>query len=135
MSRCSLASRVLAVLATLIAASATGLAADGVSVEERSDRVVIRVGGELLTELRCGDAAKPYFYPLLGPGGVMVTRHFPMRHDVEDEERDHPHQRSMWFTHGDVNGVDFWAEGPNKGRVVQDRIVEARGGDERGVVR
>ena len=24
--------------------------------------------------------------------------------------RDHPHQRSFWFTHGNVNGVDFWSE-------------------------
>jgi hypothetical protein len=32
--------------------------------------------------------------------------------DVEGEERDHPHQRSFWFTHGDVNGVDFWAADP-----------------------
>jgi len=28
-----------------------------------------------------------------------------------DEEHDHPHHRSMWFSHGLVNGVDFWGEG------------------------
>ena len=32
--------------------------------------------------------------------------------DVEGEDRDHPHQRSFWFTHGDVNGFDFWASDP-----------------------
>ena len=29
---------------------------------------------------------------------------------VEGEDKDHPHQRSLWFTHGKVNGVDFWSE-------------------------
>jgi hypothetical protein len=30
--------------------------------------------------------------------------------DRAGEKKDHVHQRSLWFTHGDVNGVNFWAE-------------------------
>lgn len=107
----------------------------GVEVTEGVDRVTISVDGEMLTELRHQGAPKPYFYPLHGPGGVALTRNYPMRTDAEDEAKDHPHHRSLWFTHGDVNGVDFWAEGPNKGRVVQTRVLEAKGGPESGVLR
>ncbi|MCC7376606.1 MAG: PmoA family protein [Verrucomicrobiales bacterium] len=110
-------------------------AASGVEVEKQADRVTIRVDGELLTELRFTDTPKPYFYPLNGPGAVPMTRNYPMRNDAADEEKDHPHHRSLWFTHGEVNGVDFWAEGPKKGRVIQEKILEARGGKKSGVVR
>lgn len=122
------------VLIGLVAVSAEAVVS-GVQVTEGKDRVTIAVDGDLLTELRFEGTPKPYFYPLNGPGGVPLTRNYPMRSDAADEDKDHPHHRSLWFTHGDVNGVDFWAEGPNKGKVVQTRIVEAKGGDETGVVR
>ncbi len=109
--------------------------AGGVEVIPAKDRITIRVDGEMFTELRFADGPKPYFYPLLGPGGVMVTRHYPMRTDAADEEKDHPHHRSLWFTHGDVNGTDFWAEGADKGRIVQEKILEAAGGENSGVIR
>jgi hypothetical protein len=32
---------------------------------------------------------------------------------VAGEPRDHPHHESIWFTHGIVNGADFWAAHPN----------------------
>jgi hypothetical protein len=116
-------------------AAGAAVAAPGVEVLREADRVVVKVDGELLTELHWTDTPKPYFYPVLGPGGVPLTRNYPLRTDAEDEDKDHPHQRSLWFAHGDVNGVDFWAEGRDKGRIVQKEILEARGGAERGVVR
>ena len=36
---------------------------------------------------------------------------------VEGEDRDHPHQRSFWFTHGKVNGIDFWSEQDGHGTI------------------
>jgi hypothetical protein len=60
------------------------------------------------------EASKPYFYPVLGPGGVPMTRAYPMA-EVEGEAKDHPHQRSLWFTHGNVNEYDFWASDPLNG--------------------
>ncbi|MBX3748350.1 MAG: PmoA family protein [Verrucomicrobiae bacterium] len=115
----------------------SGLArgATGLEVVRHDDRFSVRFDGELLTEWRVKGAPKPYFYPLLGPGGVPVTRHFPMRTDVEDEDRDHPHQRSLWFTHGDVNGVDFWAEGPTRGRIVFQDLLDLTTGAEGGQIR
>ncbi|MDW8052063.1 MAG: PmoA family protein [Armatimonadota bacterium] len=66
-------------------------------------------------------APKPYLYPVYGPNDKPITRHFPMQR-VPDETTDHPHHRSIWFTHGEVNGVDFWTEGPGKGRIVHQAL-------------
>ncbi len=54
--------------------------------------------------------AKPILYPLCGPGGVAVTRNYPMNAGVAGESSDHEHHKSVWFAHGDVNGLDFWSE-------------------------
>ncbi len=124
----------VALLLTTGANAALG-ADDGIQVQQHLNRITVAIDGEPFTELRFTDSPKPYLYPVLAKGGLAVTRHYPMRGDTTDEEKDHPHHRSLWFTHGDVNGIDFWAEGPAKGRVVQEEILEARGGRTQGVIR
>jgi hypothetical protein len=49
-----------------------------------------------------------------------------MSDETPDERRDHPHHRSMWFTHGDVNGVDFWHKG---GNVVHQQFSKLQDGN------
>ena len=56
-------------------------------------------------------------FPLLGPGGVPMTRSYPMA-EVAGETRDHPHRRSLWFAHGDVGGFDFWQGDAHRERMV-----------------
>lgn len=111
-------------------------------VAEKADRVRVEIDGKLFTELRFGsDAPHVYYWPLIGPGGAQMTRHWPME-DVPGEDHDHPHHRSMWFSHGLVNGVDFWGEdisykGKPKfpvGKIVHDKIVSAKGGEDSGEV-
>jgi hypothetical protein len=51
---------------------------------------------------------QPFLYPVVGPTGDDVTRHYPIRTDVPDEEKDHPHHHSLWTAHGDVNGINHW---------------------------
>jgi hypothetical protein len=72
--------------------------------------------GRLLAEYRCDGEAKPYLFPVIGPTGARFTRAFPME-KVAGEDLDHPHQRSFWFTHGKVNGVDFWSETAGHGTI------------------
>jgi len=79
----------------------------------------IEIQGQPFTELRT-DSTKPYLHPLRLPSGKIVTRQFPMA-DVAGETKDHPHHRGLWFSHGDVNGWDFWSnekdqKGAGKGR-------------------
>ena len=42
-----------------------------------------------------------------------------MRTDIEGETEDHPHHRALYFAHGDINGIHFWAEGQPQGRKVE----------------
>jgi hypothetical protein len=94
-----------------------GAETGGVRVDTKTDPAAaeITVDGRLFTRYCHQGAPKPYCYPVMGPTGVPMTRAYPME-NVEGETQDHPHHRSLWFTHGEVNGVDFWAEGSDKGR-------------------
>ncbi len=83
-------------------------AAEGFSVTKTDDTVTVKRNGEVFTEFRT-DSRVPYYYPLVSPSGACLVRHWPMNDDHKDEERDHPHHRAFWFSHGAVNGHDFWA--------------------------
>jgi hypothetical protein len=116
------------------------LSADGpkeFSVKRVGDRFDILLGDELVARSHfhqefAKDVAKPYFWPLNAPGGIGVTRAWPMEKGRPGESTDHPHQKSMWFCHGDVipegielkqrvkgiEGVDFWSEAKGHGVIV-----------------
>jgi len=80
----------------------------GVTFTPEGPNLRIAVDGELLAVHRVDRRHKPILYPLLGPDGAPMTRSYPME-QVEGETKDHPHHESFWFTHGKVNGIDFWA--------------------------
>jgi len=75
----------------------------------QDDRVSVTVDGDEFTSYRFTGHDKPILYPLRGPGGVPLTRSWPIEKGVAGEPEDHPHHESLWFTHGSVNGHDFWA--------------------------
>jgi hypothetical protein len=71
---------------------------------------------------------------VIGPGGVAMTRNAPMK-KVGGEDQDHPHHRSLWYSHGEVNGIDFWAESAKSGKIVHDKFLEVKSGEDVGVIR
>jgi hypothetical protein len=77
---------------------------------------------------------RPFCYPVQGPGNLSMTRNWPMQ-DVPGEAKDHKHHRSMWFTHGSVNGLDFWSEDKNFGTIVHDGFVEVASGTKAGLIK
>ncbi len=95
-------------------------------MENTSDRVDIFDGTALVSQYHVKSNSKPIVWPLIGPDGVALTRSWPMSEENADEKRDHPHHRSLWFTHGEVNDVDFWAELPNHGNIVHREFTEVR---------
>jgi hypothetical protein len=105
-------------------------------------KVVVEVDGKPFTDFYIGpETPKPYLHPLRTADGKVVTRGFPMVADIAGEAHDHPHHRGLWFTHGDVNGYDFWANeesqpgaGKGKGKVVLERVVKASGGKKSGAI-
>ena len=79
-----------------------------VLIRELDDRIRVEIDGALFTEWRHRDWVAPFLYPVIGPSGENITRHFPMKPGVAGEEQDHPHHRSIRFSHSDVNGFNFW---------------------------
>jgi hypothetical protein len=98
-----------------------------VTIERLPDKAVVRLDDKLFTEYRFLSGAKPILWPILGPTGKAMTRAYPME-KVSGKKPDHIHHRSMWFTHGSVNGVDFWGEEARHGTTQQREIVKAEGG-------
>ncbi len=119
------------------AKAAPALNAGGVEITEHDGKVTVDINGKLFTEYHTVDVPRPYFYPVIGPTGVPVIRHFPMKPGLDKggDKDDHPHHNSLWFTHGEVNGVDFWANGDQRGRVVHDRFIELSSGPKTGVIK
>jgi len=111
----------------------TGQENAGVEVIKLPDKLRVEVNKKLFTEYNFRDekAAFPYFYPVIGPTGVNITRHWPMK-EGENEEHDHPHHRSLWFTHGEVNGNDFWQGASEK--IVHDEFTQISSGPEVGII-
>jgi hypothetical protein len=75
-----------------------------------------------------GAPNKPCFYPILTSNGTNITRRWPMEKEVSTDSHDHPHHRGLWFTHGSVNGADFWTEGRNTGKTVNTGFEHLWGG-------
>lgn len=75
---------------------------------EAEKKVDILVGGELFTSYIYPDnIKKPVMWPVMSPGGNMLTRSYPMVNKTGDRT-DHPHHVGVWLNYGDVNGLDFW---------------------------
>jgi len=114
----------VAVILVLSVALGSASAAE-VTIAECDGKAVVKIDGAPFTEYVFTGHAKPILYPIVGPTGVEMTRNYPMKEGVDNEAHDHPHQKSLWFTHDDVNGVQFWLEYPGKGSDLKPgRIVQ-----------
>lgn len=119
--------RIAFVLLACLVVPVAGNAAE-VEIKKEEGKAVVTIDGELFTEYVFDGHAKPILYPVIGPHGVPMTRNYPMKEKVDNEASDHPHHKSLWFTHDDVNGVQFWMEYPGKnsklkpGKIVQSKF-------------
>jgi len=85
-----------------------------------------RDGGELARYHFDPGDRRPFWYPIQGSAGRSLTRmghpHDPITHS---------HHNSVWISHHDVNGTDFWGDhGKGKGRIVHQRVLEYWDGEE-----
>lgn len=115
----------LLAVATFASASAVGAT---FTVEKDDAGVTVKVDGQLFTRYLVKSGVKPILWPIVGPTGKEMTRAWPMREGNAQEKTDHVHQRSFWFTHGDVNGISFWDENKNHGDIVHREFVRVAGG-------
>src|SRR5277367_977485 len=116
--------------------------AKGVQVtpDEAQRRVDITIDGEPFTSYVWPTSLKkPVLFPLIAPGGTVVTRGYPLT-PHEGERVDHPHHAGMWFNYGNVNGFDFWnnsdaIEPENRskmGSIDQGKILSTKSGRDQG---
>lgn len=98
------------------------------SVEKDDAGVAVKIDGKLFTKYLIKVGTKPILWPIIGPTGKEMTRAWPMREGNPDEKTDHVHQKSFWFTHGNVNGISFWDENKGHGDIVHREFVQVEGG-------
>jgi hypothetical protein len=89
----------------------------------------VKIDGQPFATYMTDYRGAPVIWPIIGPTGKKMTRDYPMlEHDDKSEAKDHPHHRSLWFTHGNVNGLDFWSAlketQSTKGKIVHRRFVK-----------
>ncbi len=96
-------------LLALLAAIASPVTGADFTVEKSPSGAVVKIDGQLFTEYVTLSGNKPILWPIIGPTGSKMTRDYPML-DTAGERQDHPHHRSLWFAHLNVNGYNFWAE-------------------------
>lgn len=115
-------------------ASSSQAGADGVRIAQEPGKLRIEINGQLFTEYHYEDVPRPYFYPLLGPDDLPMTRHWPLE-NAPNEEHDHPHHRSLWYAHGNVNGLDFWSEQNNFCKIVHKKFLAIQSGQKSGTIK
>ncbi len=112
--------------AATIALAFPPIASADFSFKDEDGSLQLHDGETLVTAFR-SDYRVPYLYPLTAPSGTNIARHWPMEDDLKTEERDHPHHRGLWLSHGNVNGYDFWAGQDNKNAsIVLNSITEKK---------
>lgn len=111
-----------------------------VKIARDGDRITVDIDGKPFTALYVtgAETTKPYFHPVRAASGVIVTRRYPME-NIEGELHNEKHQRGLWFSHGDVNGFDFWDNEasyttPNRGFIVLDKVIGMTSGPKTGTI-
>lgn len=120
---------------------AAALACAQVKITQAPDRLRVEIDGKHFTDyVISAEATKPYLHPLRTADGKQVSRSFPMDL-VEGEKRDHPHHRGLWFSYGEVNGWDFWANeknqkgvGKGRGEIKVVKVKDIKNGKKSGSV-
>ncbi len=106
-----MAYRLATLAAIIVLVPKAAPAADEITAERSEHGVTVKIGGQPFAEYLVRSGSKPIVWPIIGPTGKPMTRAYPMG-SGKHETKDHVHQRSLWFTHGSVNGIDFWGETP-----------------------
>ncbi len=86
---------------------------------EKTDRgLSVYNGKDFVTEYYTkDDLAKPYMGPITERYGSSITR-------LDFTVKEHPHHRSIWVSHGAVNGVDTWNEKAQMGYIRNKELTD-----------
>ena len=99
----------------LLTCSGAALQAASVELQRGENTIDVTIAGRPFTTYYFGaQVAKPYFMPLRTASGIVISRSFPLANQVTEADQKsyyfEPHQRPMYFAHGNVDGLSFWTE-------------------------
>ncbi len=117
-----------ALVLCFVIGTAAVLSAGEVKISKGEGKLRIEVDGQHFADYVFEGYSRPFLFPLLGPDGAKMTRSWPIVNGVPDEAQDHPHHKSFWWAHGDMNGIDFWAEGKESGKTVHQEFTAIESG-------
>lgn len=126
-------------------------AAEPVHFQRQGNEIQVTIGGKPFTTYYFNpDVAKPYLQPLRSAQGNIITRSYPIGNTIPEanlhDRSLEPHQRPLYFDHGDINGLDFWSEeafnkfygrgggGHGYGRMVFRKVDEMNSGPDSGTI-
>jgi len=126
-------------------------AAAPVKLRRDGNRIEVVVAGKPFTTYYFSpDVAKAYLMPLQTASGLVISRPFPAGNDVSNGDPKassfEPHQRPLYFAHGNIDGLDFWGEAVFQkfygdhshqafGHMGTPKIEEVRSGEDSGTIR
>ena len=87
-----------------------------------------REGVELARYHFGADTLRPFIFPVNGPSGRSLTR---LGHPRDPQT--HSHHQSVWLSHQNVNGSNFWEDGRGP-RIVHQRLLRLDDGDDSALV-
>ncbi|MCS1408039.1 MAG: hypothetical protein M2R45_01204 [Verrucomicrobia subdivision 3 bacterium] len=105
----------------------------GVRILPDKGKLRIEINGEFFSNYIYEDVTRPFLHPVIGPAKLPVTRNWPMGFK-EGEAKDHPHHRSFWYAHGEINGYDFWSESDQAGTTQHIYFKEITSGPDFGKI-
>lgn len=111
-----------AVCLTLIVASTSQALAE-VTLQQDGDTVKVKIDGRPFTDYHSkADLPKPFFSPVLGQKGDVLTRSI----FFDRKGGDHPHHKGIWVAVDEVGGVKHWAE---EGKIAnrEVKVLKAKG--------
>ena len=121
-----------------------------VQLTRNGDSIEISIGGKPFTTYHFeSEYSKSFLQSLRTANGIIVTREIPVGNVIPPEhEHDkslEPHQRALYFGHGDIDGNSFWVEqvfskyyhsaSLKYGRLIFRRLDEMKSGANSGVIR
>ena len=119
-----------------------------VTITKAAHEVTVEIDGKPFTSFHTGgpNLNRVYLHPLRAASGTVVNRSVPAG-QLPGETKDHPHHAGLFYGHGDVNGVNFWAIqnvdaealppklAPTLGRIVVSGPVTTTSGKGTGTIR
>ena len=104
----------IAVVALLVGPAGAADDSGNVKLTQAGGAVRVEVGGKPFTVYHFEGSkdeplVRPYFFPVLAADGTELTSDQQSALPVNGKKPDHPHHRSVYVSHGEVNGADHWS--------------------------